>query len=121
MKVISYLIIIMLFALAVVAWADGKPELQKDGKKTKINGFAPDPAKDVVLTGKKQAVNMTNDVAWGLTPASDCTYRNHSTATVRGNLKTIYAGTDRVRVVNENAVFYTYTGAGCANAILERQ
>lgn len=120
MKILSFLTICMILCLAVMAWA-GKSELAKDGLKTKINGFAPDPSKEVVLTGKSQTIDMTDDVAWGLSPASDCSYRNHSTATKTGNLKTIAAGTDRVRVVNSKGIFATYTGAGCANAILERQ
>lgn len=120
MKSITLAVIVAILCLSFVAWAD-KAELAKDGRKTKVDGFAPDPAKDIVLTGNSQTIDMTDDIAWGLSPVANCTYRNHSTATVVGNVKTIIGGTERVRVVNENAVHATYSGAGCANEILERQ
>jgi len=113
-------VILSLLILSAIAFAE-KSLLSTDGKGIRVQGFSPDPAKDVILTGNRQTVDMSNDVAWGLSPASDCKYRNHSTVTVTGNLKTIVGGTDRVRVVNESAAFGTYSGAGCANEILERQ
>ena len=97
----------------------GKPELPKDGMKTKITAHAPDARKDVTLTVNSQTVDMTNDISWSASGASDCSYRSMSTATKAGVQKPLYGGQWNTRAIGASSVHMNYSG--CTGWVLERQ
>lgn len=118
MKPLVLSVIVAVLCLSFVAYAD-RAELVKDGQKTKINGFAPNGAKDISLGVASQTVDMRNDVAWSVNSPVDCKYRTMSTATKAGRQKTIIASSPRTLVVNTASPFINFSG--CTLGELERQ
>ncbi len=120
------IITIAIVALAGVAIAGS---MTRDSSLQPIQGFAPDPAKDLKLTVAGKIVDMSGDVAWGVTNIPQgCKYQNLSTPTVVGFKKLLNTGTDsRVVFHRKHGVSFgnhssAFTGfANCTSAVLERQ
>lgn len=111
------LLIILVLSVAAFAFAD-KGEMIKDGERTKVNGFAPNGKKEVLLTVNSQTVNMSDDIEWNVRATADCKFRTMSTVTKVGNAKTITSGTWGGRLVNPLTPYTNFSG--CTAGTLER-
>ena len=113
-----FLMVLLLLALAAPAMAV-KPELPRDGAGQKVQNFAPDGGKTLLLTIASTPVDMTGDLGWQLYSPTACKYRLMPTAVKAGSALTVPVTTSIERRVNSATPFLNFTG--CTNGELQRQ
>ena len=109
------IVVLGILAIATITWAlPAIPPIQRTpddkGGIIYIQGHAPNGKKDLTLVPASQTVDMTNDISWAAYTTTDCFYRNMSTATKAGKLKTIPSYGWHQRVVNKITPFTNFSG-----------
>lgn len=120
MKYLSTLLAILMLAISVTAFA-ARPELPKDGLKTKMNVHAPTATLGQILTDASTTVDMSDYLSWSLyAPAAGCKYRTMAAGTVGTEIqKTVPVGVWHTRAVRAGSAFTNFSS--CALAELEPQ
>jgi len=93
-------------------------EMVSDGKGSlvPVQGMAPNPTKDVVLTGKSQTIDISADTAWKAYTAAEAKFRVMTSATKVGIQHTFPAAMWDGDVINHNItpgkkVYLNFSGA----------
>lgn len=90
----------MCWSFAVGGNGEAPVKMAEDKAFREIQGIAPDPRKDIVLTGNSQTIEVTNDASWKCYSPTGGIYRTMSSATKVGTAHSLPTSQWHGEVVN---------------------